>query len=194
MNKKIKENILAKRVLPKKARLVPGNAKKVFSGKIFDIYQWQQQMYDGSLSTFEMAKRTDTVQILAIVGGKVVVLDEQQPDGTRRYNSLPGGRIDPEDITPLDAAKREMLEETGYSFNSWKLLNVRQPQRKIEWFIYIFVAWDVIGQIPQSIDQGEKITVKKISWADFLATGPKNTIFENNLMDYNNLENLKEAD
>ena len=40
------------RKLPKNARLVPKNAKKVFTGEIFDIYQWQQEMYDGSLSIF----------------------------------------------------------------------------------------------------------------------------------------------
>jgi 8-oxo-dGTP pyrophosphatase MutT (NUDIX family) len=179
------------RLLPKNARVVPKEAKKVFSGEIFDIYQWQQKMYDGSFATFEMAKRADTVQILSIIDNKVVVVDEEQPDGTKRINSLPGGRIDSEDDTPLDAAKRELLEETGYSFRNWKLLSIRQPQRKIEWFIYLFIAWDKTSQIPQKLDQGEKITVNKISWADFLACGPKNVIQDNNLIDYNSLDDLK---
>lgn len=34
---------------------------------------------------------------------------------------IPAGRIDPGE-TPLDAAKRELREETGYSAENWKLL------------------------------------------------------------------------
>lgn len=183
-----------KRILPKNARLVPGNAKKVFSGEIFDIYQWQQKMFDDSIATFEMAKRTDTVQIIGINADNVIVLDETQPDGTERFSSLPGGRVDDTDDSILKSAQREMLEETGYSFGNWKLLSVRQPQRKIEWFIYCFVAWDIISQQPQTIDGGEKITVKELNWKDFLKHGPKNTISENNLNQFANIQELINAE
>lgn len=181
------------RILPKEYRLVPKSAKKVFAGEIFDIYQWNQQMYDGSLGKFEMAKRTDTVQVLGIDGQSLIVLNEQQPDGTKRDFGLPGGRIDPEDASPLDAAKREMLEETGYSFKNWKLLNVRQPQRKIEWFVYLFVAWEVVGIQEQKIDVGEKIEVVKTDWPTYLKKGNPPTIYENNLTEYKNLSGLIEA-
>lgn len=178
------------RILPKNARLVPETAKKVFSGEIFDIYQWQQKMYDNSFQTFEMAKRANTVQIIGIVEGKVAVLNEEQPDGTSRKFGLPGGRIDTEDDSPIMAAKREMLEETGLSFNNWKLFNVHQPLRKIEWFIYVYVACDISGQVPQKIDVGEKIEVKQISWLDFLTYGNKRTVFENDLTKFSNVKSL----
>lgn len=35
---------------------LPPQAKKVFTGQIFDVYQWEQEMYDGSFETFEMLK------------------------------------------------------------------------------------------------------------------------------------------
>ncbi len=178
------------RILPDNARLVPDEAKRVFNGEIFDVYQWEQKMYDGSFQTFEMAKRSDTVQIIGIFENSIIVLDEQQPDGTERFSSLPGGRIDASDSSELEAANREMLEETGYSFKNWKLLNVRQPQRKIEWFIYTFVAWGVINKTDQQIDQGEKIFVKNLEWKDFLSKAPKNTIFENKLQDYKDINSL----
>lgn len=189
MQKMMMKDIMT-RILPSNARLIPEDAKKVFTGEIFEIYQWQQKMYDGSYQTFEMAKRNDTVQIIGIIGDTVVVLDEQQPDGTERFSSLPGGRIDASDRSELEAAKREMLEETGYSFKNWRLLNVRQPQRKIEWFIYTFVAWGVINKTDQQIDQGEKIFVKKLQWKDFLSKAPKNAIFENNLNLYSEISEL----
>ena len=58
-----------------------------------------------------------------------------------------------------EAAKREVAEETGYTFNEWKLLRVWQPQRKFEWFIYVYVAWDVSIVSTPHLDPGERITI-----------------------------------
>ncbi|KKP89624.1 MAG: NUDIX hydrolase [Candidatus Moranbacteria bacterium GW2011_GWC2_37_73] len=33
---------------PKSTQLIPEHAKKVFSGTFFDVYQWEQEMFDGS--------------------------------------------------------------------------------------------------------------------------------------------------
>lgn len=178
------------RILPKNYRLVPKGAKKVFHGTIFDIYQWKQEMYDGSTAVFEMAKRVDTVQVLAIDDTNLIAVNEQQPDGTTRSYGLPGGRIDPEDTNPLAAAKREMLEETGYSFKNWKLLNVRQPQQKIEWFVYLFVAWEITAHELQKTDVGEKIEVLKTDWPTYLQKGNQLTIFENNLKQYSAITDI----
>jgi len=41
-------------IIPKNARLVPEEAKLVFKGIIYDVYQWEQKMFDGTFSTFEM--------------------------------------------------------------------------------------------------------------------------------------------
>jgi ADP-ribose pyrophosphatase len=37
---------------------------------------------------------------------------------------IPAGKLDAEDTEPLDAAKRELLEETGVSADNWQLLAV----------------------------------------------------------------------
>jgi 8-oxo-dGTP pyrophosphatase MutT (NUDIX family) len=158
---------MSDRPLPKNAHLIPDSAKKVFTGTIFDVYQWQQELYDGSFATFEMLRRPDTASIIAIDNNQIVVLDEEQPDGVVRYNSLPAGRIELTDNSTLEGAKRELEEETGLQFNRWALLDVQQPAVKLEWFTYLYVATDKIGQIPTKHDPGEKITVKRISFDEF---------------------------
>ncbi len=45
---------MTKRTLPKNAILIPDHATCVFRGMLFDVYQWQQEMFDGSIETFEM--------------------------------------------------------------------------------------------------------------------------------------------
>src|ERR1700691_3967497 len=115
--------------IPSDARLIPDQANCVFRGKIYDVYQWQQQMFDGSFETFEMLKRPDTVKALAIKDDSLVVLEQEQP-GSKLFFDLPGGRHDVASETELEAVKREMLEETGLTFGSWKLIEVTQPFSK----------------------------------------------------------------
>lgn len=53
--------------------------------------------------------------------GKVIVI-RHYCHGARRHSiGLPGGRVDPSE-TPLEAAKRELLEETGHSASDWTFL------------------------------------------------------------------------
>jgi len=147
-----------KKIIPSDANLLPDKAKLVFKGKIFDVYQYDQELYDGSHAVFEMLKRPDTVQVLAVVDDKIIVLEDEQPH-REMVLALPGGRVDESDGTTLDAAKREAHEETGYSFSNWKLLDVVKPQEKIEWFIYTYLAWGHYQTDEAHIDGGEKIKV-----------------------------------
>lgn len=147
--------------LPDNAHLIPDDAECVFQGKLFDVYQWQQEMFDGSYQTFEMLRRPDATLVIGIDDNQVVVLDEQQPGYSTTYDSLPGGRIEPGE-SPLDGAKREMLEETGMQFAHWSLLQVSQPAVKIEWFVYVYVATSKISESATTHEVGEKITIKRV--------------------------------
>ena len=132
---------MTERVLPKGARLIPREADCVFRGEIYKVYQWPQKMPDGSVKTFEMLRRPDTVMVIALdQAGDVLVIDEKQPGGIVRKNHLPVGRVDPSDESVLVAAQRELREETGCTFANWRLLDVVQMDKKIEWFTYLFLA------------------------------------------------------
>jgi ADP-ribose pyrophosphatase len=161
-------------VLPENARLVPAEAKLVFKGVIYDTFQWPQKMYDGTIETFEMLKRPDTVQVIAIKDNKIVVIEENQI-GRGQFIGLPGGRHDRPSETELDAAKRELAEETGLVFNNWKLLAVMQPQSKIEHLIYHFLATDFEREVPRHLDAGEtiKVTLKTFDQVIKLVDDPR---------------------
>lgn len=151
---------MSARPLPKGAILVPKTAKLVFHGEIFDTYQWDQEMYDGSRATFEMLKRPDTVEIIAVKDGKVVLEEQEQPNKPRHL-TLPAGRVESgEDV--LVAAQREMLEETGMSFAKWELKFVYQPAVKIDWLVHTFLATEFTDQVDQNLDSGEKISTELV--------------------------------
>lgn len=44
---------------------------------------------------------------------------------------VPGGQMDPEDPSPLEAARRELLEETGYAGDDWTPLGWVHPNPAI---------------------------------------------------------------
>ncbi|HSW85665.1 MAG TPA: NUDIX domain-containing protein [Candidatus Saccharimonadales bacterium] len=153
------------KIIPNNAVLIPDQAAKVFSGQIFDVYQWPQKLYDGSEHTFEMLKRPDTVVIIGVVEGKLIIVEDIQPHFGSRH-SFPGGRVDKTDPTIEAAASREMQEETGYSFKKWRLISVLQPYLKMEWFVHYLIAWDEESQQKPNLDAGEKIKVSQVSFDD----------------------------
>ena len=194
-----------KKIVPPNAVLIPKHAKNVFKGVIFDVYHWSQKLFDDSETTFEALRRPDTVTVIGVADDKILVLDDDQPHVGSRI-SFPGGRVDSDETGTLQAAKREMLEETGYEFMGWRLLRVWQPHTKIEWFIYLYLAWDGSQTAQPHPDAGERITVRKLSFSEaknLTVTksgylGESKEIFEtlNNLEDLLNLPefNGKEID
>ncbi len=91
---------------------LPPHAKRVFKGEIFDVYQWEQPLFDGTAALFEKLKRDDVVTVIPILpDGQILVADEEQP-GHAPFLSLIGGRVEPGE-TPEAAAVRELSEEAG---------------------------------------------------------------------------------
>jgi ADP-ribose pyrophosphatase len=143
------------RTVPQDAVLIPDHAVKAFTGQVFDVYQWPQEMFDGSTATFEMLRRPDTVEFIAIRDGQLLFVEEEQPGKTRALR-IPGGRVDPGEEW-LAAVQRECQEELGLTFKNWRLVYVDQPVSKIEWFCAVFIATDFDSEQAIQHDAGERI-------------------------------------
>lgn len=146
---------------------IPHHAKKVFEGVIFDVYQWEQEMFDGTKATFERLKRPDTVVVFPVLDdGRIILTDQEQP-GKDCFIGATGGRVDPgEDI--LSAAKRELLEESGYEASEFILWHAHCPASKIDWVVYTFIAKGLTKVAEMKLDPGEKISLKLVSFDEFL--------------------------
>ncbi len=146
---------------------IPDNAKKVFEGVLHDVYQWQQEMFDGSFSTFEMLRRRDAVTVLAVAGDKILINHEEQPS-VGKFISLPAGDTGSEFF--IEDAKRELLEETGYVSKEWKewfSVDVL-GYSKMVWNNHYYIAKDAVQQKDPTNDPGEKIEVQLISFEQLL--------------------------
>lgn len=162
---------------PKSKQPLPKNAKKVFEGIIFDVYQWQQRMFDGSFATFEKIKRPDTVVVFPILDDGKIILTKQEQPGKEPFIGATGGIVEKEE-TIIEASKRELLEESGYEAKElvfWKSL---QPIGKIEWSVYVFVARGLTKVAELKLDSGEKIELLTVSFDEFLQIASQPNFYE----------------
>ncbi|MFA6392895.1 MAG: NUDIX hydrolase [Candidatus Paceibacterota bacterium] len=147
---------------PKSKQPIPDHAKKVFKGALFDVYQWEQEMFDGTKATFEKLKRPDTVVVFPVLNDGRIILTKQEQPGKKPFIGATGGRVDEgEDI--LEAAKRELLEESGYEAEEFILWDARHPVGKVDWVVYTFVAKGLKKVAPLNLDAGEKIKLIKVT-------------------------------
>jgi ADP-ribose pyrophosphatase len=161
---------------PIDALRIPAQAELVFHGRLYDTYQWPQLLFDGKTATFEMLKRPDTVNVIAVNNGKVLLIDTQQPGSTRGL-ALPGGRVDG-DEDALKAGLRELEEETGRVFETIERLDTVQPEAKVEWFVHLCIAHGLKAIGEQNLDTGgEKANVIEVTIDEFLDLLAEGKIF-----------------
>jgi len=155
---------------------LPENARKVFSGIIFDVYQWEQELFDGSTATFEKLKRAGTVVGLCIdTNGKIIVSEQEQP-GKTPFQALLGGRIEPGE-DQVQAVKREVLEESGYQGEEPELWFISNPASKISWNIYIYIIRNCKKTAESELDPGEKVTLRFLDFEEFVELAVHNSNF-----------------
>lgn len=78
-------------------------------------------------------------------------------------------------------------------FKTWKLLRVEQPQVKIDWLVYTFLATDFIDQKEQHLDAGEKIknTLKDFTEVKELMKNPDSRYLAKDILEnVNSLDEL----
>lgn len=106
----------------------------------------------------------DAVVIVAFdESGRLIVIDEFQPLKAVSSLKFAGGMIDDEEA-PTDTAKRELLEETGFSAGSLKLLaRIAENTGFSDRTMWYFLATDCRQQ--QNPEEG--VTVKTINPKEF---------------------------
>jgi ADP-ribose pyrophosphatase len=162
---------------------LPRHAKCVFKGILFDVYQWEQELFDGTTTTFEKVVRLGSTQIIAITKDKKILLYHEEQPGMEPFISMPGGQLDKEDTTPEEGAKRELLEETGMKAKTWELFHTSELSSKIIWPTYYYIAKDCEKIQESQCEAGEKIEIIELSFEEFVEYTQKET-FRNKYFQY----------
>ncbi|HTX93267.1 MAG TPA: NUDIX hydrolase [Anaerolineales bacterium] len=119
------------------------------------------ELPDGKTIEGFVLEYQDWVTVLALTRDRQVVMVRQYRHGARKViEELPGGAMDAQDASPLDAACRELLEETGYA--SDRLIQIGKvspnPANQTN-LIHSFLALDAEKVGSQHLDETEEIEV-----------------------------------
>jgi ADP-ribose pyrophosphatase len=171
----------SKKKAPAKAKLI--SSKLAYKGKVFSVFSDKVIEPSGAINTREVIRHNGSVVILAVDESK----NPQDPDiiFERQYRhaagqfliELPAGRVEPGEA-PLTAAKREMIEETGYRAKRWTLLTkyFASPGFLGEW-MQIYLARDIRDGVSQPEDD-EQIEVFRLPLSAALALVAANKIHD----------------
>jgi ADP-ribose pyrophosphatase len=122
----------------------------------------QCELPDGKvIEGFVLDYASDWVTVVALTPDQQVVMERQYRHGIRKaILEIPGGVMDAEDAGPLEAVRRELLEETGYTSDHFIQIGKVPPNPANQTnFIYYFLALDVRKVAEQHLDATEEIEV-----------------------------------
>ncbi|MDP2685528.1 MAG: NUDIX hydrolase [bacterium] len=111
-----------------------------------------------TISPYYVLEYPNWVHMVVVDAKSKVLVNKQYRHGAGKIcQEIPCGTIEMEDKTPLNAAKRELLEETGYE-GDFELVGVTSPNpANHSNSIYVFLVTNPILKAPVKVDPTEVI-------------------------------------
>jgi ADP-ribose pyrophosphatase len=138
------------------------------------------ELPDGKLINGFVLEYNDWATIVALTKEQEVVLVRQYRHGAQKVIlELPGGAMEAEDESPLSAARRELLEETGYTSQNFIQIGCVSPNPASQTnLIYSFLALDVDKVASQHLDDTEEIEVLLKPLDEVIAMAKRSELFQ----------------
>lgn len=133
----------------------------VYRTPIFDLHRRHSGHPHRGRRDFFILDAPHWVNIIPLTRDNDVVMVKQFRHGIRGFTlEIPGGMVDPEDETPRHAARREMVEETGYDSKRIAYIGRVHPNPAIEAnYCYTYLARDVHVVGKPELDGSEETDV-----------------------------------
>lgn len=145
------------------------DSRLAFEGVFLRLFVDHVESSDGHRGTREYLRHPGAVMIIPLLDAEHVLLERQfrYPLG-RAVVEFPAGKIDAGE-PPFECAKRELLEETGYTARRWSYLGglhnaIAYSDERIE----IFLAEELERGGDAALDAGETLEVFEAPWRQLL--------------------------
>ncbi|MPW25192.1 NUDIX domain-containing protein [Alkalibaculum sp. M08DMB] len=142
-------------------------SKEIYNGKIINLKVEKVELHNGNESYREIISHPGGCGIVAIKNNKIILVSQFRKPINQNILEIPAGKLDQYE-DPIDCAKRELKEETGYSANSIKKIGqiFTSPGYTNE-CIHIYYTDDLtIGEM--NLDQDEFVNIEEIEISEVL--------------------------
>ena len=143
-------------------------SKKIADCRVFSVREdLSVNSGDGRQSAFFVVENPDWVNVIALTKTNEVVLIEQFRHGAEEIVlEIPGGMIDSNE-TAETAARRELLEETGFSSGEFVYLGKSRPNPALQnnW-IYHYLALNCEKTEDTKFDEHESVVTRLVPTAE----------------------------
>jgi ADP-ribose pyrophosphatase len=110
----------------------------------------------------EVLRRPDSVSIVAVDGGELVVVRQTRAGADERTLELPAGSIE-DGETPEQCAARELVEECGLEAGAWRKLGEfwAAPDYSTE-FVHAFEATELVDVGIGEREEGDDLLMERL--------------------------------
>ena len=147
------ENLIEKKI----------SSQDVYDGVLLHVKKDMVKLPDGKDAVRELIRHQGAVAVVALTEDGCVIMESQY-----RYpmdeviREIPAGKLDGKSEDHLEAAKRELLEETGIKAADWREIGIFYPTPAYsDEKIYLYLARD-LEYGSQRLDEDEFLDVERI--------------------------------
>lgn len=142
-------------------------SEKIYSGQILHVYKDTVELPDGNTSLRELVRHVGAVAVIPVTeDGKAVIERQFRYPFDEVLTEIPAGKLDSPEEDHLEAAKRELEEETGFTADEWTDIGVYYPTCAYsDEKIYMYLARG-LHKGRQKLDEGEFLNVEEIPLAE----------------------------
>lgn len=132
----------------------------------FRVEEVSRQYADGVTRSRAIVRHPGAVAILPwLDDNHIVLIENYRLSVDQTLLELPAGTLEPSE-PPLETAKRELIEETGYEAKDWQpLAEFYLSPGIMDEKMHVFVARG-LTHVGQALEGGEEIVTRIVTWSE----------------------------
>ncbi len=130
---------------------------EVFSGRVITVHQDEVTLPDGSRRLRDVVRHPGAVAVVPLLAdGRIVLLRQYRHATGKTLVEIPAGTLEPGEA-PIDCARRELAEETGYRASVIEpLTSFFTAPGFCDEYLYLFVARE-LEEGETALEPGEEL-------------------------------------